>query len=126
MCISSFPSSEILGREDLWHVLLCIPALFSVVQVLVLPFLPDAPRYLFIEKGDEKACKKGWLGLPLLQTLSECSPKAALLESKSLEPAEASQQSENRTHVISHTVGMDVMSRNKGNQLFFQLRHEHR
>lgn len=67
MCISSFPSSEILGQEGLWNILLCIPALFSVVQVLMLPLLPDAPRYLFIEKGDEKACKKGWLGFPLLR-----------------------------------------------------------
>lgn len=54
-----FSSSEILGREGLWNILLCIPALFSVVEVLVLPLLPDSPRYLFIEKGDEKACRKG-------------------------------------------------------------------
>lgn len=39
---------------------LCVPALFAMVQVIVLPFLPEAPRYLFIEKCDEKACKKGW------------------------------------------------------------------
>ncbi|XP_033938913.1 solute carrier family 2 member 9, like 1 isoform X1 [Pseudochaenichthys georgianus] len=53
-----FGLSEILGREELWNVVLCVPAFFSLVQVLVLPFLPEAPRYLFIEKGDEKACKK--------------------------------------------------------------------
>ncbi|KAM7402557.1 hypothetical protein PAMP_017785 [Pampus punctatissimus] len=53
-----FGLSEILGREELWNVVLCVPACFSVLQVLVLPFLPDAPRYLFIEKGDVKACKK--------------------------------------------------------------------
>ncbi|XP_070759504.1 LOW QUALITY PROTEIN: solute carrier family 2 member 9, like 1 [Enoplosus armatus] len=53
-----FGLSEILGREELWNVVLCVPTFFSVVQVIVLPFLPDAPRYLFIEKGDEKACKK--------------------------------------------------------------------
>lgn len=51
--------SEILGREDMWNIVLCIPACFSVVQVMVLPFLPEAPRYLFIEKGDEKACRRG-------------------------------------------------------------------
>ncbi|KAL3059076.1 hypothetical protein OYC64_011083 [Pagothenia borchgrevinki] len=53
-----FGLSEILGREDLWNFVLCVPAFCSLVQVLVLPFLPEAPRYLFIEKGDEKACKK--------------------------------------------------------------------
>ncbi|TNN80801.1 Solute carrier family 2, facilitated glucose transporter member 9 [Liparis tanakae] len=51
--------SEVLGREELWDVVLCVPAVFSAVQVVALPFLPEAPRYLFIEKGHEKACKKG-------------------------------------------------------------------
>jgi len=54
-----FSPSEVLGREELWDVVLCVPALFSAVQVVALPFLPEAPRYLFIEKGHEKACKKG-------------------------------------------------------------------
>ncbi|XP_035518265.1 solute carrier family 2 member 9, like 1 [Morone saxatilis] len=53
-----FGLSQILGREELWNIVLCVPAFFSVVQVIVLPFLPEAPRYLFIEKGDDKACKK--------------------------------------------------------------------
>lgn len=52
--------SEIFGSEELWNISLCVPAFFSVVQVIVLPFLPEAPRYLFIEKGDDKACRKGW------------------------------------------------------------------
>uniref|UniRef100_A0A3Q2ED87 Solute carrier family 2 member 9, like 1 n=1 Tax=Cyprinodon variegatus TaxID=28743 RepID=A0A3Q2ED87_CYPVA len=52
-----FGLSEILGGQDVWHILLCVPVCFSVVQVLVLPFLPEAPRYLFIEKGDDIACK---------------------------------------------------------------------
>uniref|UniRef100_A0A3Q0RLI2 Solute carrier family 2 member 9, like 1 n=1 Tax=Amphilophus citrinellus TaxID=61819 RepID=A0A3Q0RLI2_AMPCI len=50
--------SELLGREDTWEILLCVPAVFSVVQIVVLPFFPEAPRYLFIEKRDDKACKK--------------------------------------------------------------------
>ncbi|XP_047439545.1 solute carrier family 2 member 9, like 1 [Mugil cephalus] len=53
-----FGLSEILGREELWNILLCVPACLSVVQIIVLPFLPEAPRYLLIDKGDEKACKK--------------------------------------------------------------------
>ncbi|XP_073323484.1 solute carrier family 2 member 9, like 1 [Pagrus major] len=53
-----FGLSEILGREEQWNIVLCVPACFSVLQVIVLPFLPEAPRYLFIEKGDDKACKK--------------------------------------------------------------------
>uniref|UniRef100_A0A3B3TYC2 Solute carrier family 2, facilitated glucose transporter member 5 n=1 Tax=Poecilia latipinna TaxID=48699 RepID=A0A3B3TYC2_9TELE len=53
-----FGLSEILGRHDLWNIVLCVPVCFSAVQVLVLPFLPEAPRYLFIEKRDDKACKR--------------------------------------------------------------------
>ncbi|XP_029358628.1 solute carrier family 2 member 9, like 1 [Echeneis naucrates] len=49
---------ELLGREELWNIVLCVPSFFSVVQLIALPFLPDAPRYLFIEKGDDQACKK--------------------------------------------------------------------
>ncbi|KAM4582550.1 solute carrier family 2, facilitated glucose transporter member 9-like [Fundulus diaphanus] len=58
LCGQFFGLSEILGRRDLWHILLCVPVCFSVAQVLVLPFLPEAPRYLFLEKGDDKACKR--------------------------------------------------------------------
>uniref|UniRef100_A0A3B5LS73 Solute carrier family 2 member 9, like 1 n=1 Tax=Xiphophorus couchianus TaxID=32473 RepID=A0A3B5LS73_9TELE len=54
-----FGLSEILGHRDLWNIVLCVPVCFSAVQVLVLPFLPEAPRYLFIEKRDDKACKRG-------------------------------------------------------------------
>ncbi|XP_038551574.1 solute carrier family 2 member 9, like 1 [Micropterus salmoides] len=53
-----FGLSEILGGEELWNIVLCVPAFFSLVQVIALPFLPEAPRYLFIEKGDDKACTK--------------------------------------------------------------------
>ncbi|KAK6319055.1 hypothetical protein J4Q44_G00102660 [Coregonus suidteri] len=48
----------ILGREDSWNILLCVPTCFSVVQLLTLPFFPEAPRYSLIEKGNAEACKK--------------------------------------------------------------------
>ncbi|KAI4875096.1 hypothetical protein NFI96_011650, partial [Prochilodus magdalenae] len=50
--------SEILGREDWWNVLLCVPAFFSIISMVTLPFLPEAPRYLLIEKGNTLECKK--------------------------------------------------------------------
>nr|XP_061814689.1 solute carrier family 2, facilitated glucose transporter member 9-like [Nerophis lumbriciformis] len=53
-----FGLSEILGRDELWNVVLCVPACLSVVQVIVMPYLPEAPRYLFIEKRDDEACKQ--------------------------------------------------------------------
>ncbi|XP_024658326.2 solute carrier family 2 member 9, like 1 isoform X1 [Maylandia zebra] len=54
----AFGLSEILGREDTWDILLSVAALFSFVQIVMLPFFPETPRYLLIEKGDDKACKK--------------------------------------------------------------------
>ncbi|KAF7642241.1 hypothetical protein LDENG_00261620, partial [Lucifuga dentata] len=51
-------ASEILGREELWNVVICVSDCFSLVQILLLPFFPEAPRYLLIEKNDHEASKK--------------------------------------------------------------------
>ncbi|XP_055021397.1 solute carrier family 2, facilitated glucose transporter member 11b [Boleophthalmus pectinirostris] len=48
---------EVLGREEHWPILLsttCIPA---IVQLIILPFFPESPRYLLIDKGDTEGCK---------------------------------------------------------------------
>ncbi|XP_017306280.1 solute carrier family 2 member 9, like 1 [Ictalurus punctatus] len=50
--------SEILGREEFWNILLCVPAFFSFIHIITLPFFPDAPRYLLLEKGELEECKK--------------------------------------------------------------------
>lgn len=50
---------ELLGREEHWPILLsttCIPA---IVQLIILPWFPESPRYLFIDRKDEDGCKKG-------------------------------------------------------------------
>ncbi|XP_015282774.1 PREDICTED: solute carrier family 2, facilitated glucose transporter member 11-like [Gekko japonicus] len=47
---------ELLGGEKYWPFLLsscCFPAFF---QLLALPWFPESPRYLFIDKGDEVKC----------------------------------------------------------------------
>ncbi|XP_035020848.1 solute carrier family 2, facilitated glucose transporter member 11b isoform X1 [Hippoglossus stenolepis] len=49
---------ELLGREEYWPILLsttCIPA---IMQLLILPWFPESPRYLLIDKGDTEGCKK--------------------------------------------------------------------
>ncbi|XP_036954360.1 solute carrier family 2, facilitated glucose transporter member 11b [Acanthopagrus latus] len=49
---------ELLGREEYWPILLastCIPAF---LQLLILPWFPESPRYLLIDRGDEEGCKK--------------------------------------------------------------------
>ncbi|XP_029295870.1 solute carrier family 2, facilitated glucose transporter member 11b [Cottoperca gobio] len=49
---------ELLGKEEYWPFLLsttCIPA---ILQLLILPWFPESPRYLLIDKGDYAGCKK--------------------------------------------------------------------
>ncbi|XP_031423010.1 solute carrier family 2 member 9, like 1 [Clupea harengus] len=48
---------EVLGREEWWNVLLCVSTVFAMIQLLVLPFFPEAPRYLLIEKNNAEKCK---------------------------------------------------------------------
>ncbi|XP_056232880.1 solute carrier family 2, facilitated glucose transporter member 11b [Seriola aureovittata] len=49
---------ELLGRDEYWPILLsttCVPA---ILQLLILPWFPESPRYLLIDRGDEEGCKK--------------------------------------------------------------------
>ncbi|XP_071338942.1 solute carrier family 2, facilitated glucose transporter member 11b isoform X2 [Trachinotus anak] len=60
---------ELLGREEYWPILLsttCIPA---ILQLLILPWFPESPRYLLIDKGDEEGCKKA---LKQLHGVADC------------------------------------------------------
>ncbi|KAJ6659374.1 hypothetical protein lerEdw1_019106 [Lerista edwardsae] len=51
---------EIFGKESLWPYLFGMIIVPSVIQVLVLPFLPESPRYLLLEKHDTKAAEKAF------------------------------------------------------------------
>uniref|UniRef100_A0A4W5QEE4 Solute carrier family 2 member 11b n=1 Tax=Hucho hucho TaxID=62062 RepID=A0A4W5QEE4_9TELE len=47
---------ELLGKEEYWPILLsttCIPAF---LQLLILPWFPESPRYLLIDRGDDIGC----------------------------------------------------------------------
>ncbi|XP_029018406.1 solute carrier family 2, facilitated glucose transporter member 11b isoform X2 [Betta splendens] len=60
---------ELLGREEYWPILLsttCIPA---ILQLLILPWFPESPRYLLIDKGDSEGCKKA---LKQLHGVADC------------------------------------------------------
>ncbi|NWS39114.1 GTR11 protein, partial [Probosciger aterrimus] len=47
---------EILGSEALWPWLLASSGISALVQLATLPFFPDSPSYLLIQKGNEEAC----------------------------------------------------------------------
>ncbi|XP_034050321.1 solute carrier family 2, facilitated glucose transporter member 11-like [Thalassophryne amazonica] len=48
--------TEVLGTEPLWPYLLASNALPGIIQLLTLPWLPESPRYLLIDRGDRDAC----------------------------------------------------------------------
>ncbi|XP_068172244.1 solute carrier family 2, facilitated glucose transporter member 11-like [Antennarius striatus] len=54
---------ELLGSEEMWPYLLAIGGLPAIVQFVTLPFFPEAPRYLYIDKGDVEGTEKAlrWL-----------------------------------------------------------------
>lgn len=57
LCWSGF--REVLGVDALWPILMAANALPALVQLLTLPFFPDSPRYLLIDKKDKEGCIKG-------------------------------------------------------------------
>nr|XP_033466826.1 solute carrier family 2, facilitated glucose transporter member 11-like [Epinephelus lanceolatus] len=46
----------LLGAEPLWPYLLASNALPGLIQLLFLPWFPESPRYLLIDRGDREAC----------------------------------------------------------------------
>uniref|UniRef100_A0A3B3RI80 Solute carrier family 2 member 9, like 1 n=1 Tax=Paramormyrops kingsleyae TaxID=1676925 RepID=A0A3B3RI80_9TELE len=54
---------EFLGHESLWNVLLSLPGILAFIQLVALLFIPEAPRYLLIDKDNKEMCQKA------LQTL---------------------------------------------------------
>ncbi|XP_035001932.2 solute carrier family 2, facilitated glucose transporter member 11-like [Hippoglossus stenolepis] len=48
--------TELLGSQPLWPYLLASNALPGLIQLLTLPWFPESPRYLLIDRGDREAC----------------------------------------------------------------------
>lgn len=59
--------TEVLGSEFLWPYLLASNALPGLVQLITLPWFPESPRYLLIDRGDREACGQA------LKRLRACS-----------------------------------------------------
>lgn len=53
-----FGLKVILGTEDLWPVLLGFTILPSFLQIIALPFCPESPRFLLINKKEEDSARK--------------------------------------------------------------------
>lgn len=52
-------SSEFLGTESLWPLLMAFIGIAALIQLVTLPFFPESPPYLLIQKDDEEGCLKG-------------------------------------------------------------------
>ncbi|XP_014114645.1 PREDICTED: solute carrier family 2, facilitated glucose transporter member 5 isoform X2 [Pseudopodoces humilis] len=50
--------NSILGNAEGWPVLLGLTGIPSLLQLLTLPFFPESPRYLLIQKGNEKQARR--------------------------------------------------------------------
>ncbi|XP_049645751.1 solute carrier family 2, facilitated glucose transporter member 9 isoform X2 [Suncus etruscus] len=65
ICIGVFSGQlvglpELLGKESSWPFLFALIAVPALVQLAALPFLPESPRYLLLEKQDEAAAIKAF------------------------------------------------------------------
>jgi len=48
-----------LGTETMWPVLLLLNAIPAVLCCIVLPFMPESPRYLMLVRKDAKSATEG-------------------------------------------------------------------
>ncbi|XP_071350503.1 solute carrier family 2, facilitated glucose transporter member 9 isoform X2 [Trachinotus anak] len=51
---------ELLGQESRWNYLFSFLALPALLQLCVLPFLPESPRYLLMERRDEAGAERAF------------------------------------------------------------------
>lgn len=54
-------SRELLGGEESWPLLLASNLVPALIQLTALPWFPESPRYLLIDRGDEESCISGEL-----------------------------------------------------------------
>uniref|UniRef100_A0A672GX58 Solute carrier family 2, facilitated glucose transporter member 5 n=1 Tax=Salarias fasciatus TaxID=181472 RepID=A0A672GX58_SALFA len=54
---------EILGTDEMWPYLLAVSGIPALLQLVMLLFFPETPRYLYIDKGDTEGSKRAlqWL-----------------------------------------------------------------
>uniref|UniRef100_A0A493T2T7 Solute carrier family 2, facilitated glucose transporter member 5 n=1 Tax=Anas platyrhynchos platyrhynchos TaxID=8840 RepID=A0A493T2T7_ANAPP len=80
---------ELLGGEESWPFLLASNAVPALIQLMALPWFPESPRYLLIDRGDRESCS---LVLAALQKLRGNSDLGAELEEMLAEQAAAKGQ----------------------------------
>lgn len=49
-----------------WPIMLGLTGIPAAIELLLLPFFPESPRYMLIQKGDEQTARKGTEGVILV------------------------------------------------------------
>lgn len=49
-----------------WPIMLSFTGIPAAIELLLLPYFPESPRYMLIQKGDEKTARKGTEGVILV------------------------------------------------------------
>ncbi|XP_065353450.1 solute carrier family 2, facilitated glucose transporter member 3-like [Cloeon dipterum] len=78
----------ILGSTDTWHYLLGLYGILVLVSLVVLPFLPESPKYLFAIKKDEDGCTEA---LTKLRGLPKSALTTEIAETKAASVREMSE-----------------------------------
>ncbi|XP_062999978.1 solute carrier family 2, facilitated glucose transporter member 11-like isoform X2 [Elgaria multicarinata webbii] len=79
---------EILGAEENWPLLLASNIVPGLLQLMLLPWAPESPRYLLIDQGDQEACISALRQLRGNDDLS-CEMKELLAEQLACQGMEA-------------------------------------
>ncbi|XP_039903621.1 solute carrier family 2, facilitated glucose transporter member 5-like [Simochromis diagramma] len=58
LCAQVLGIRNILGNSTGWTLLLGLTGIPAAIQLLLLPFFPESPRYMLIQNGDEKKATK--------------------------------------------------------------------
>uniref|UniRef100_A0A8C7UVJ4 Solute carrier family 2 member 9 n=1 Tax=Oncorhynchus mykiss TaxID=8022 RepID=A0A8C7UVJ4_ONCMY len=83
---------ELLGQESRWNFLFAFLALPALLQLCVLPFLPESPRFLLMERRDEAGAEKAFRAFLGKKDVS-----------KELEEVHAEGRAQNTLHMASVT-----------------------
>ncbi|KAE8293355.1 Solute carrier family 2, facilitated glucose transporter member 5 [Larimichthys crocea] len=58
LCAQVLGIRNILGNSTGWPLMLGLTGIPALIELMLLPFFPESPRYMLIQRGDEKTAKK--------------------------------------------------------------------
>ncbi|KAK2819077.1 hypothetical protein Q5P01_024638 [Channa striata] len=123
-CGQLFGISELLGTELGWPWLLGFNGFAALLQLFTLPFLPESPSFLLLDRGDQQACdkalKKLWGKENYSREIDEMlKEKAALQGVRSFSVIELIQNKTLRWQLLTITVAFTTLQLCGINAVYF-------